>query len=119
VLDHAVGFAVGARSMTPTSRTVSPAATSAPVDAAASLLSTTTTMPSPQLKVRSMSSVGTLPASLQPDETPAAPSSAGIEPRAQAVGQAARHVAGQAAAGDVGQALDRVVPRIACSSGFT
>ena len=30
-----------------------------------------------------------------------------IEPRAQAVGQAARHVARQAAAGDVGQALDR------------
>ena len=75
-------------------------------DRVASFRATTAIMPRPQLKVRSMSSVGTRPTSRSQRNTPA-PATAGIEARAHAVGQAARHVAGQAAAGDVGQALDR------------
>src|SRR5262249_21107915 len=53
--------AVGARSMAPTVCTFSPASVSTLLTRAASPLSTTAIIPSPQLNVRNMSSVGTAP----------------------------------------------------------
>ena len=69
---------------------------------------TMTTMPMPQLKVRSISRLDRAAASLQPSEIPAAGANAprSISAR-EAGGQHARHVLGQAAAGDMGERLDR------------
>ena len=54
-----------------------------------------------------MSSVGTLPSARSQPNTGGGVQLPRVEPGAQPVGQAARHVARQAAAGDVGQPLDR------------
>ena len=69
--------------------------------------STTAIMPMPQLKVRAISASATPPARCEPARRPAAAArrAASIS-AAQALGQHARHVLDQAAAGDVGQRLD-------------
>ena len=107
MVDHAVGFdAWRAARSRPTSCTLSPASVRALATVAASFGATTAIMPRPQLNVRSMSSVGTWPASRSQRNTGGAGHRRASRRARSAVGQAARHVAGQAAAGDVGQALD-------------
>ena len=67
--------------------------------------------PSPMLKVRYISSRGTCPSRSMRSKIGRPLPALLLEHGARAVGQDARHVAGQAAAGDVGERLDRT-----CSS---
>ena len=67
---------------------------------------TTTTMPTPMLKVRNISSSATAAALLDQAEEGRHLPGAAADARAQALGQDARDVAGEAAARDVGEGAD-------------
>jgi hypothetical protein len=84
--------------------TVSPAAASSRGDGIGAVGATTTTMPMPQLKVRSISASATPPAAASQAKT-AGRARRRVDRGAEAVGQHARQVLGQAAAGDVGEGV--------------
>ena len=65
-----------------------------------------TIMPMPQLKVRSISASATPPVCASQPKTGGTGMRAEVELHADAVGQDARDVVGEAAAGDVGERLD-------------
>ena len=67
---------------------------------------TTTIMPMPQLKVRAISASATPPVAREPAEHRRHRPGRGVDRAATSVGQHARHVLEQAAAGDVRQRLD-------------
>ena len=92
--------------------------------ASAPCLATTTTMPMPQLNVRSISASSRRPALASQPNTAGALPTREIDRRRDGRRQHARQVLGEAAAGDVGQRLDRRRPAppvasSAASTGFT
>ncbi len=77
-------------------------------------------MPTPQLKVRSISRSATPPAARQPFEHRQDRNGVEVDLGAEALGQNARNIFRKAAAGDMGEGLDRLAScaKLA-SSGFT
>ena len=96
----------GAATTSPSRATVSPSRRNTSATASALSAATTTIMPTPQLNVRSISGSAMPPVAASQRNTRQHRHAREIDAHAESVGQHARNVLGEAAAGDVRERLD-------------